>query len=108
MKDFLYSNLMKFTMIILILLEYCLCISKNQNLKQVPKATDLSNHFGSALTNNLYGPNHYLNKDSFLNNENGFLVNFNPDDKIFISSGKNNLKVNRSADLVSPFLPVGN
>lgn len=37
-------------------------------LKVVPKALNLANHFGSDPKKNLYGPNHYINKDSFLFN----------------------------------------
>lgn len=74
--------------------------------KQVPKANDLKNHFGSSITQNLYGPEHFLNKDSFLNENGSLLVNYDSEDKIVITSGKTNINLRKAAGIVAPLIPV--
>ena len=75
-------------------------------IKQVPSAKDLSNHFGSEPKKNLYGPHHYLNKNSFLYNDQSILSNFNSDNNLILASGKR-IQIPREAEsIVSPYVPV--
>ncbi len=75
-------------------------------LKQVPQGKDLKNHFGSEPKNNLYGPHHFLDKNSFLFSENNFLSKFNPNEKLVVVSGEINDINKKAENIISPYLPV--
>jgi len=88
--------------IILIILQYIFALK----IKQVPKAVGLSNHFGSEPKKNLYGPHHYLNKNSFLYNDESILSKFNPDNSLIIASRKINQIPKEAENIISPYFPM--
>jgi len=75
-------------------------------IQQVPKALDLSNHFGTEPRKNFYGPNHYINKNSFLNRDESLLSSFNSNNGLKIVSGKINRVLKEAHEIITPFVPV--
>jgi len=77
-----------------------------KKIKQVPLAKDLSNHFGSEPKNNYYGPHHFINKDTFLHNNDNFLSRFNLENNFYIASGKISQISKEAENIISPLVPV--
>lgn len=95
------ENLLIFTMI-LMLFQKLFALKFNQ----VPKAKDLSNHFGSDPKKDLYGPLHKFNTNSFLYNDQSIFANFNPGNHLIITSGKMSQISKEAESIISPLLPV--
>lgn len=75
-------------------------------INQVPIAKDLINHFGSEPRRNLYGPHHFIDKNSYLYNDDSFLSNLDNQNSMIIASGKINGLTQNAENIVSPILPI--
>ena len=73
-------------------------------LRQVPKALDLLNHFGSETKQNYYGPHHLINRNSFLINEGNYLSNFADRKRVMIVSGNISDISNEAENVINPLL----
>ncbi len=94
------------TYLVLTLISLLFKFLLGKNLKQVPKALNLSNHFGSEPKNNYYGPHHFFNKNSFLHSVENNFSRFNLENKLYISSGKINKISLEAENIISPLLPL--
>jgi len=91
--------LMIFTILLMLLHIFSLL-----KIRQVPKALDLANHFGSEPKKNFYGPHHSFNKNSFLYNDQSLLSN--SDNKMILASGKINQIPKEAENILNPYSPL--